>query len=68
MNKFVIQVIVYIFSFVLSLYGLSALDFSRFLKKNRVSEGQVLYFLLAFGLAYLVGSMFMSLIYYFSMW
>ena len=66
MNKFVIQVIVYGFSFILCLYGLSAFDFSRFIKKNKVSEGQLLYFLIAFALAYLVGSMFMSLIYYFS--
>ena len=66
MSKFIYRVIVYVISFVLSLYGLSALDFQRFLKKNRVVEAQILYFLLAFALAYLVGSMFINLIYYFS--
>ncbi|MBQ1476527.1 MAG: DUF1146 domain-containing protein [Erysipelotrichaceae bacterium] len=60
------RVIVYLLSFILSLYGLSALDFNRFLKKNKVTEAQVLYFLLALALAYLVGSLLMSIIYFFN--
>lgn len=66
MNQFIYRVIVYLLSFVLSLYGLSALDFNRFLKKNKVTEAQVLYFLLALALAYLVGSLLMSIIYFFN--
>ncbi len=66
MNQFIYRVIVYLLSFALSLYGLSALDFNRFLKKNKVTEAQVLYFLLALALAYLVGSLLMSIIYFFN--
>lgn len=66
MNQFIYRVIVYLLSFILSLYGLSALDFNRFLKKNKVTEAQVLYFLLALALAYLVGSLLMSIIYFFN--
>ena len=66
MNQFIYRVIVYLLSFILSLYGLSALDFNRFLKKNKVAEAQVLYFLLALALAYLVGSLLMSIIYFFN--
>ena len=66
MNQFIYRVIVYLLSFILSLYGLSALDFNRFLKKNKVTEAQVLYFLLALALAYLVASHLMSIIYFFN--
>lgn len=67
MNKFIYQVIIYIISFVISLYSLTALDFNKFLKKNKTSQAQILYLLFALALAYLVGSMFMSLIYFFSL-
>ena len=66
MNNFIYKVIIYIISFFLSLYGLSALDYSRFIKKGKTMEAQLLYFLLAMSLAYLVGSMFISLIYFFA--
>ncbi len=65
-HRFLFRVAVYLLSFVLSLYGLSALDFSRFLKKNKVSEGQVLYFLVAMALAFLVGSLLLNVIYFFA--
>ena len=65
MNRFVFQVIVYLLSFVLSMYGMSALDYNRFLKKGKTQEAAVLYLLLAMGLAYLVGSLLMNIIYYF---
>ena len=65
-HRFLFRVAVYLLSFVLSLYGLSALDFPRFLKKNKVSEGQVLYFLVAMALAFLVGSLLLNVIYFFA--
>lgn len=65
MLKFYIRVLVYLFSFVLSLYGLSALDFNRLLKKNSVTKAWVLYFIVGMSLAYLLGSFLMSIIYYF---
>ena len=62
---FYLQVIVYLFSFVVSLYGLNAIDLNRFIKKGRVAQAWVLYFVLGMSLAYLLGSFLMSIIYYF---
>ena len=66
MNSFIYRAIIYLVSFFISLYALNALDFNRFIKKGRTSEAQILYFLIAMSLAYLVGSMLISLIYYFA--
>ena len=66
MLKFYLRVIVYLFSFVLSLIGLNALDFNRFIKKGKVVSAWIFYFVLAFGLAYLLGSFLMAVIYYFN--
>ena len=65
MFEFYIRVAVFIFSFLLSLYGLNALDFNRFIRQGKVMQGQVLYFILAASLSYLLGSFLMSMIYYF---
>lgn len=66
MLKFYLKIAVYILSFGFVLYGLSALDFNRFIKKGSVRSGQVLYFMIAFALAYLVASFLMNIIYYFN--
>ena len=67
MNNFIYRVIIYLISFLLSLYALNGLDYSKFIKKNRVQEAWLLYFLIAMALGYLVGSMLINLIYYFAM-
>lgn len=66
MNNFIYRVIIYLFSFLLSLYALNGLDYSKFIKKNRVQEAWLLYFLISMALGYLVGSMLINLIYYFA--
>lgn len=65
MYKFYIRVAVYLICFVFSLLGLNALDFNRFIKKGKVVEAWLLYFIIAFSLAYLFGSFIMSIIYWF---
>ena len=65
MTQFYIKVGIYMFSFILSLFGLSALDFSRFIAKGKVAQAQILYFILACALAYLFGNFLMSVMYYF---
>ena len=65
MLRFYLQVTVYLFSFVVSLIGLNALDLNRFIKKGHVASAWVLYFVLGMSLAYLLGSFLMSIIYYF---
>ena len=66
MIDFYLRVIIYLICFMLSLYGLSALDFSRFLKQGKVLPAQVLYYILACSLAYLLGNFLMAIIYRFS--
>ena len=65
MFEFYIRVAVFFFSFLLSLYGLNALAFNLFISQGKVMQGQVLYFILAASLSYLLGSFLMSMIYYF---
>ena len=65
MLKFYLRVIVYLFSFVVSMIGLNALDFNRFIKKGHIASAWILYFTVGMSLAYLLGSFLMNLIYYF---
>ncbi len=52
MNRFVMRLIVYFIAFALSLFGLSALDFNRFLKRKADPlRAQLLYILLAMCMA-----------------
>ncbi|MCH4013769.1 MAG: DUF1146 family protein [Solobacterium sp.] len=63
MVSFLVRALVYIACFVLSYWALMGLDYNRFLKQGHVSQGQVLFFLLAAGLAYLAGSFLLGIIY-----
>lgn len=63
MINFYIKAVIYLLCFLLSLFGLSSLDYNRFLKQNRVAQAQTLYFIIAFSLAYLMGTLIINLIY-----
>lgn len=65
MYKFYMRVAVYIICFIFTLFGLSSFDFNRFVKKGKVAQAWILYFIIAFSLAYLFGSFIMSIIYWF---
>ncbi|MBR4456830.1 MAG: DUF1146 domain-containing protein [Solobacterium sp.] len=54
--SFAMKAGIYLIAFMASFYALGALDFNRFLKQGRPVQGQLLYWLLAMGLAYLSGS------------
>lgn len=49
-----IEVVLSLVIFTVSLWALDALDFNRFLKKNKVIQAQTLYFFLAMALTSLV--------------
>ena len=66
MTDFILRVIVYLLCFAASLYGMSALDFNRIIKKNKVTEAWVLYLLLSLSLAYLTGTLLLSVLYHFA--
>ena len=61
--NFIVKAMVYVACFGFSLYGMRALDYEKLLKKNHVAQAQVLYFLLAMALAYLVGSFLLAFLY-----
>ena len=63
MLEFYIRVLIYFICFIMSLVSLNALDFNRFLKQGKVLQGQLLYFVLACSLAYLMGNFMISIIY-----
>ena len=66
MNRFLMRVIVYFIAFALSLYGLGAFDYNRFLKhKADPLKAQLLYILIAMCMAYLIGQFFMAVMYSF---
>ena len=56
-----IRVALYVVSFLISLYGLDALHFEKLLKGNHIRQAQVLYFLMAMALAYLVSEFILGL-------
>ena len=66
MYKFYLQCAVYFVCFFFALYGLSALDFNRFLKKGKVSQANILYIIIAMICAYLLGEFLMAISYSFS--
>ena len=49
-----IRVVTYAVCFGLSIYGLSCINIEKLIKGNKVKETYVLYFMIAFALAYLV--------------
>lgn len=66
MREFIMKIILYLACFGICMYGLGALDFSRFIKKNKTTEAWVLYLVIAMCLTYILGQFLMSIIYYFN--
>lgn len=66
MLDFYFKVAIYLVALAASLYGLSAFDFNRFLKKNSGYNGTILYIILALIMAYLLGEFLMSITYFFN--
>ena len=62
--SYLAQVLILVCSFAVSFWALGALDFEKYLKANHVQQAQVLYWLMAFALAYLVSGFVTSLLYW----
>ncbi|MBR2677114.1 MAG: DUF1146 domain-containing protein [Solobacterium sp.] len=60
---FYVKAGIYAVMFLLSFTGLSALDYSRFLKQGYTVQAQILYALLVMALAWMSGSFILSFIY-----
>lgn len=65
MTDYILRLVVYLICLVISLYALDALDFQRFLKKNKVMKAQILYIVFATALAYLLAQFFTGIMYCF---
>ncbi|MBR2770168.1 MAG: DUF1146 domain-containing protein [Solobacterium sp.] len=63
LSFFFLKTGIYLLAFILSFYGLSALDYSRFLKQGHTAQAQVLYWILVLSLAYLSGSFLISFLF-----
>ena len=63
MTEFLRELIIYFICFVAVFYGLSALDFSKFIKQGKVYQTYVLYFVIAGALTYLFGQFIMGIMY-----
>lgn len=63
--KFTVRAAVYIISFIVSWYAMSAIDYEKCLKRGHTAPAQILYFLLVAALAYLTGSFVLSFMYNF---
>lgn len=61
MTEEIIRLIAYFFGFTISLYALTALDFNRFLKKNRPIPAQLLMLILAMALGTLFAEFLLAL-------
>lgn len=59
--NFIGQLITYFICFAISLYGLSAVDYSKFIKKNKVYQAQVLYIIISMIIAYLLGKFILAI-------
>lgn len=66
MNTYISRIIVYLICFIISLFGLQAFDFNRLIKKNKIAQAWVLYFILAFVLTYILGQFMFSIIIFFN--
>ena len=66
MYNFYAKVLMYLFCFAVSLFGLNAIDLNRFIKQGKVGSAQILYLILACCLGYLLANFFMSIIYFYN--
>lgn len=63
MLDFLIRVFVYLGCFVLSMYGLSSVNYEKFMRSGKVRQAQVLYLLVAMGIAKLAAEFLMNIAY-----
>ncbi|MEG0165603.1 DUF1146 domain-containing protein [Anaerorhabdus sp.] len=58
---FIVRTTIYLVCFAATMYGLSSVNYEKFLKKGRVIPAQVLYLLVALAIAKLAGDFLLSL-------
>lgn len=61
MRNYWVDLFVYLICFAFALYGMSALDFKKFLKPSKSGQSWMLWLMCAMGLAYLVGNFLLAI-------
>ena len=57
---FILRSIVYLLMFIVTWFAIDAINYEKLLRKNKVNQAQVLYFILVMAVAYLAGSFILS--------
>ena len=57
---FILRSIVYLLMFIVTGFAMDAINYEKLLRKNKVNQAQVLYFILVMAVAYLAGSFILS--------
>jgi putative membrane protein len=57
---FILRSIVYLLMFLVTWFAMDAINYEKLLRKNKVNQAQVLYFILVMAIAYLAGSFILS--------
>lgn len=57
---FILRSIVYLLMFIVAWFAMDAINYEKLLRKNKVNQAQVLYFILVMAVAYLAGSFILS--------
>ena len=57
---FILRSIVYLLMFLVTWFAMDAINYEKLLRKNKVNQAQVLYFILVMAVAYLAGSFILS--------
>ncbi|WP_314111031.1 DUF1146 domain-containing protein [uncultured Solobacterium sp.] len=57
---FILRSIVYLLMFIVTWFAMDAINYEKLLRKNKVNQAQVLYFILVMAIAYLAGSFILS--------
>ena len=57
---FILRSIVYLLMFIVTWFAMDAINYEKLLRKNKVNQAQVLYFILVMAIADLAGSFILS--------
>ena len=57
---YILRSIVYLLMFIVTWFAMDAINYEKLLRKNKVNQAQVLYFILVMAIAYLAGSFILS--------
>ena len=57
---YILRSIVYLLMFLVTWFAMDSINYEKLLRKNKVNQAQVLYFILVMAIAYLAGSFILS--------